>query len=304
MEDNNDEDITTININIEDILVDPSLEKEIEDIGSKSVERDIINPPSSLSDVSGYCDAATGLDEMDHFEEAEDKDSERDVVNPPKQPPKQPFEAFTPSITIKDLIKEPTVDVKQEMVRMIETTAADREARENPVDPPIINDPSEILDGTTNPNEIISQLIADPLKNDALYAVIRKEDSTNNMLVQIMKEIAEELSYLKAYRKIHYLANEDVSEVSVKRVKSLKLLVETLIEKEKLQNASFDGKIDFSGEKFEKVMEFILTTVKETFEKVGIPEQFNDIFFIQLAQNLEGFEKKVEKIYYGAPKKQ
>jgi hypothetical protein len=81
------------------------------------------------------------------------------------------------------------------------------------------------------------------------------------------------------------------------------MLVETIIEKEKLQNVSFDGKIDFSGEKFEKVMEFILTTVKETFEKVGIPEQFNDIFFIQLAQNLEGFEKKVEKIYYGTQKK-
>jgi hypothetical protein len=118
-----------------------------------------------------------------------------------------------------------------------------------------------------------------------------------------MKEIADELAYLKAYRKIHYLASDDISEVSVKRVKALKSLVDTLIEKEKLKNSAYDGKIDFGSEKFEKVMEFILNMVRETFEKVGIPEQFNDIFFIQLAQNLEGFEKKVEKIYYGPTKK-
>ena len=267
-----DDDGIGVNINIEDILVDPSLEKEMEEIES----RNILVDPSLEKEILT-------------------NNVERDIVSPPIKFPETP----TPSITIKDIINGPKIDVKQEMVKMVQ----DQEKISIPTEHPIINDPSEILEGTINPAEIIQQLISDPLKNDALYAIIRKEDSTNNLLVQIMKEIAEELSYLKAYRKVHYLANEDVSEVSIKRVKSLKMLVETLIEKEKLQNASFDGKIDFSGEKFEKVMEFILTTVKETFEKVGIPEQFNDIFFIQLAQNLEGFEKKVEKIYYGTQKK-
>jgi hypothetical protein len=266
----NDDDGIGININIEDILVDPSLEKEMKEIE----RREIVSPSQDPEDLKPIV-----------------------IVRDPVKKPDP--EDFTPSITLKDILNGPKIDVKQEMIKMVEVTAADLGAEENP----IINDPSEILGGTINPAEIVQQLIADPLKNDALYAIIRKEDSTNNLLVQIMKEIAEELSYLKAYRKVHYLANEDVSEVSVKRVKSLKMLVETLLEKEKLQNASFDGKIDFSGEKFEKVMEFILTTVKETFEKVGIPEQFNDIFFIQLAQNLEGFEKKVEKIYYGTQKK-
>ena len=47
----------------------------------------------------------------------------------------------------------------------------------------------------------------------------------------------------------------------------------------------------------------VITEPSETFEKIGIPEQFNDIFFVQLAQNLEGYEKKLEKIYYGPIKK-
>jgi hypothetical protein len=117
-----------------------------------------------------------------------------------------------------------------------------------------------------------------------------------------MSEIAEELAFLKAYRRVHYLANEDISEISLKRVKSLKNLVEAIVEREKLKNNAFDGKIDFYGDKFERVMEFIFNTVKGAFDKVGIPEQFNDIFFTQLAQDLEGFEKKVEKIYYGKSK--
>lgn len=245
----------TVDINIDDILMDPSLEKDIND--GKNEEGLIVHTPPP-------------------------------VTTPSPQP----------SRTREQIIKDPVVDIRQEMTKMV----LDRNNK--PVDHPlIINDPSELLDGTIDPNEIIQQLITDPTKNDALCASINRDDSVNSVFNQIMKEIADELAYLKAYRKIHYLGNDDISEVSVKRVKALKSLVDTLIEKEKLKNSAYDGKIDFGGEKFEKVMEFILTMVRETFEKVGIPEQFNDIFFIQLSQNLEGFEKKVEKIYYGPTKK-
>jgi hypothetical protein len=172
-----------------------------------------------------------------------------------------------------------------------------------PVDTaPIINDPDELLIGSLTPPESSQQLIVDPVKNDALCAFVKNEDSTDTLMGHVMSEIAEELAFLKAYRRVHYLANEDISEISLKRVKSLKNLVEAIVEREKLKNNAFDGKIDFYGDKFERVMEFIFNTVKGAFDKVGIPEQFNDIFFTQLAQDLEGFEKKVEKIYYGKSK--
>jgi hypothetical protein len=260
----------TVDINIDDILMDPSLDKDIKEIDEEKEEEEeiIIHTPP-----------------------------------PTTAPPPQPVKAKEPIIkeptkTMDQIIKEPVVDYRQEMTRMV----LDRNSKtiEHPL---IINDPSELLDGTIDPNEIIQQLITDPTKNDALCASINRDDTVNSIFNQIMKEIADELAYLKAYRKIHYLGKDDISEVSVKRVKCLKSLVDTLIEKEKLKNSAFEGKIDFGSEKFESIMEFILEKVKETFEKIGIPEQFNDIFFVQLAQNLEGYEKKLEKIYYGPIKK-
>ena len=165
---------------------------------------------------------------------------------------------------------------------------------------PIVNDPDELLQGETDPDSVVKQLMEDPTKNDNLYVVLKQEENIGVLLSSVMQEIAEELAYQKAYRKIQYIANEDISELSLKRTKSLEVLVKALVEKDKLKKG-VDGKIDFYGEKFEKIMEFILTVVKDAFEKVGIPEQFNDIFFVQLAQDLEGFEKKVEKRYYGVP---
>ena len=166
---------------------------------------------------------------------------------------------------------------------------------------PIINDPDDLLEGSVRANEIVQQMIMDPSKNDALCAAIKKDESTSHIFNQVLKEIAEELAYLKAYRKVHFIANEDTSETSLKRVKALKSLIETVLEKEK-HNSMLGGKIDFQGDRFEKVVEFFLKTVDEAFGKSGIPDQFHDIFIVQLAQDLEGFEKKVEKIYYGKNK--
>lgn len=249
-------DDMSVDINIEDILVDPTLDAIPGGFDNLRVEEEI----------------GKGM--------------------PLEQPKPEP------TLTKKDLRAKESIDVNQELVRMY--TEKNQIPEEKNA---IINDPQDLLDGTINPNEIVQQLITDPTRNDALCSVVKRDDATNDIYKQVMREIAEELSYLKAYRKVHYLANADISEVSVKRVKALKTFVEILVEKDKAKNSAYDGKIDFSGERFEKVMEFILGMVKETFEKVGIPDQFNDIFFIQLAQNLEGFEKKVEKIYYESSKK-
>jgi hypothetical protein len=245
-----------IDINIDDILIDPSLEEAMDEMESKRAE-------------------------------AEAK------ANEPQ-----------PTISVDDVIKAPTINVRDEVARMLEQRNTPEIQFKTPVvSEPIENNADSLLEGSIDPEQIIQQLIVDPIKNDGLCGVINRDDSTNSIMNYVMKEIAEELAYLKAYRKVHYLANEDVSEVSLKRIKSLKTLVETIVEREKLKSNDFGGKIDFYSESFERVIEFILNTVKNAFDKVGIPDQFNDIFFTQLAQDLEGFEKKIEKVYYGTNKK-
>jgi hypothetical protein len=272
MKDKKDNTGTGLDISIEDILEDPTLGANDENV---SPEESVEDEKPLIVDSEHFI--------KEPFMEAREEEPEKIEEIKEIKEPTLPEKTYVPEEVLesKEIIP-PTMDAVE--VR----------------DVPIVNDPDELLQGATDPDSMVKQLMEDPTKNDTLYTVLKQEENTGVLLGNVMQEIAEELAYLKAYRRIHYIANEDISEVSLKRTKALESLVKALVEKDKLKRG-FDGKIDFYGEKFEKVMEFILTVVKEAFEKIGIPEQFNDIFFVQLAQDLEGFEKKVEKVYYGTP---
>ena len=264
---------TERDISIEDILENPSLDN----IGvavkkTKEKEKEKEKEPKKVKPA---------------VEETVDKESEF-------VPEVESVEEDKPVENLDALLK--TLDSEEKIV----PKEGSNEIRPPTMDVAITNDPDELLQGAENPEAMVKQLMEDPTKNDNLCTVFKQEDNTGILLGHVMGEIAEELAYLKAYRKIHYIAEEDTSDISLKRTKALETLVKALVEKDKLKHGA-EGKIDFYGEKFEKIMEFVLGIVKDAFEKVGIPDQFNDIFFVQLAQDLEGFEKKVEKIYYGVP---
>lgn len=163
---------------------------------------------------------------------------------------------------------------------------------------PIANDPTDALDISVQVDQSLNKAMVDPVRNDQLVASLRREEPVTTIFNSIMQEIAEELAYLKAFRREQFLEDADTSDVSFKRVKALRELVETLIKREQHRSKG-EGKIDFYGERFENVMTYFLEAVSSAFGKAGVPDQFHDIFFAQLGQDLEGFEKKVEKIYYG-----
>lgn len=171
---------------------------------------------------------------------------------------------------------------------------------EDPINNPIVNEPTDLLNLDIEQEGGLDRTLMDPSKNDKLLSTIRNEEPLTTLYNGIMEEIGEELAYLKMTRKEAFLANEDnVSDISFKRVKALRELVETLVKREQSRGKQ-NAKIDFHGEAFENVMAFILKLISETFEKSGIPPQFSDIFFTQFGQELEkDFEKRVEKIYYG-----
>jgi hypothetical protein len=203
---------------------------------------------------------------------------------------------------VKTVIPKPKcpvqVDPDEVFGRIIVRKAKDKKSKANKSLVPIINDPEDLLEGTADPKEIAKRMFSDPTKNDTLYDLVKKDDTSTHVFKQVLKEIAEELAYLKAARKINFLTQTDSTDTSSQRIRALKSLVDMIAEREKAQS-QYGGKIDFRGDRFEKVVEFFLEAVKTAFEKSGIPEQFNDIFYTQLAQDLDGFEKKVENIYYG-----
>jgi hypothetical protein len=167
---------------------------------------------------------------------------------------------------------------------------------------PLINDPSSLLSAGMPIGSPIQKSLEDPTVDDVLLESIKGGDPVATILNHVLEEIAEEVCYLKAQRNNGWDAETDYTDVSAKRIRSLKTLVESLIEKEKLKNSKDTGKIDFHSKNFENVFGYFLGVVKDTFEKIGVPSQYADIFFTQLAKDLDGFEKEAEKIYYGKKK--
>jgi len=164
---------------------------------------------------------------------------------------------------------------------------------------PVINDPEDVLQVSIKPGSPLQRTIENPTENDDLYNSLKNHDSTTTVLNNIMVEIAEEAAYLKTWRRENYNLNDDLSEISNKRIIILKKLVETIEKKDKISNSKTNGKVDFHSENFQKVFEHFLQIVKNTLEKVNVPVQYGDIFLSQLAKDLDGFEDTAEKIYNG-----
>lgn len=145
----------------------------------------------------------------------------------------------------------------------------------------------------------IKKALANPAANDRLVEAVKRDDSTLDLLNVVMQEIAEEAAYLKAWRNAVWNGETDISDSTLSRIKMLKNLVDTMVEREKMKREKAVGKVDFHCEGFQNVLKFFMEVILKTFKKVKIPPQYEDIFFTQLAKDFDGFEKKAERIYYG-----
>jgi len=151
-----------------------------------------------------------------------------------------------------------------------------------------------MIDGAQDRSPMIN-----PLENDRVLESLSSQESTNQVLNSVMKEIAEEAAYIKAWRSENWGANIDTSDATFKRVKMLQELVKILTEKERLKKENAVGKVDFYSDNFQDVFKYFLEIINKVAVQVNIPSQFRDVFFTQLSKEYEGFEKKAEKIYYG-----
>jgi len=148
----------------------------------------------------------------------------------------------------------------------------------------------------------IRKALTNPAANDKLVEVIRKDESTITLLNTLMEEIAEEAAFIKAWRNANWDGEKDISEATGTRIKMLAEMVKAISEREKLKKSNAVGKVDFHSENFQNVLKYFMTVIIDTFRKVQIPKQYEDIFVTQLAKDFDGFEKKAEKIYYGKGK--
>ena len=177
--------------------------------------------------------------------------------------------------------------------------AADEDASPTIAPESVVNDPAQLLAINIAPGGALSTVLKNPIINDKLVESLSRGTSTMSTLDVIMREIAEEAAYVKAYREENWGKGEDLSESTFRRIKMLQALVETLVEKERIKKDKDVGKIDFFGDNFQNVLKYFLEITMKVFRDINIPTQFEDIFVTELARNFDGFEKKAEKIYYG-----
>lgn len=182
-----------------------------------------------------------------------------------------------------------------------------KEESEDVLLPPVPPDPDKSdrlkRDGALSiniiPEDPLDRSLTSPIENDQLLSTVKNNKSINRVMNIVVEELAEEAAYLKAWRNEQWCNGSDVSSVTFKRIKTLKNLVDTLIEQEKLKNNRAVAKIDFHGEAFGRVLKYFLEVIQKTFHTVDIPVQYETIFFTELAKAFEKFEKKAERLYHG-----
>ncbi len=107
------------------------------------------------------------------------------------------------------------------------------------------------------------------------------------MLRVIASEIAREQAALAFQRTEHEKLGKDTAQVSSRRVEALTKIAHIELEMKKLGTDN----IDFRSERFAKVFQFWVESLREVAEDTLPPERI-DLFFNRLSTKLEGWEDK------------
>jgi hypothetical protein len=143
------------------------------------------------------------------------------------------------------------------------------------------------------------EMPADPTEGDVLYEAAILGSTSDSMYNNVIKEMAEELSFMKASREAQYKANGNFSSISDKRMKGLKTLAELVSLKDKELSQSVGAEVDFNGEGFKNITHLMLMMVKRAMEDSNFDSQSIQTFFGKMNKELIGYEAKARKVYNG-----
>lgn len=148
--------------------------------------------------------------------------------------------------------------------------------------------------------KIGSDIIANTTANDKLFLTVQENTSDQEIFNILLEEVAEEAAELKKLR--NTAPTEDLAAraiISEKRIASLDKLANLVTKRSKDRRDRSGGKIDFRGEGFMKVLEYLTQLIVEAANETGMPEATTQRFFLKLQQKLTGFEEMAENIYNG-----
>lgn len=142
------------------------------------------------------------------------------------------------------------------------------------------------LADTANNSEVVERLLQTLVSDPVVKSAESHADSLD-FLQTLKLEAAKETAFISQQKYNPNLSVEDVVEIATKRINSLMKLAS--LEKDIQKNTI--ALVDLHNERFQKVFQFWLETLKEVAESIMAPEQV-DLLFNKLEVALSGWEDK------------
>lgn len=124
--------------------------------------------------------------------------------------------------------------------------------------------------------------------SDIVKAVQQRKDAAE-MLQNIKLELAKEVAILQFTQTEGESKNEDVSDISTRRIRALREIVNIEASISKMGIAAFDVK----SEKFQKIVKYFFECIRESAVEILDPEQV-DLLFNRIETHLDGWEDRVQ----------
>lgn len=123
-----------------------------------------------------------------------------------------------------------------------------------------------------------------------LVRAIEDKAPVADIIDEVLKEIAEELSHLKYERRKAAADGKNTANYTVSRIASLRSLADIL--QKRMENARQE-RLDFSSPQFKKVLHLWMTYWYDSMVQAGLNEGTVDSVFKIVESNMKDWEKKV-----------
>lgn len=152
-------------------------------------------------------------------------------------------------------------------------------------------------------NKLPSNLVDEEnVANDPLCIAVRSNEESGSLYDIIIEQVAREAAIYKSLRdEASDLAGKAI--VTEKRIQALEKASKLVSLRNKEMRDKNGGKIDFTSENFQRVLELIVQLIQQAVEEAGVREAEKSRFFLKLQQKLTGFEDLADQAYKGTSKK-
>jgi hypothetical protein len=133
----------------------------------------------------------------------------------------------------------------------------------------------------------------DYVARQALVQVIESKAAAIDVVDQVVKEIAEELSHLKWERQKAARDGKNTATLTISRISSLRQLSEVLLKRMESARAE---QLNLKSPRFREVLKLWMEFVYESMQKANVADEVVDLVFKQMEADMVDWEKRLSEL--------